>query len=93
MTITCGVVGSPTVAMVKASLQHCPGGGVQRHGVGPFAEQDRLGYRVHVGDPQQADIRAGGTMKQGEHAQQSFMRVDLNTGCPAAEELTLLIEG
>lgn len=32
-------------------------------------------------------------MQQGEHAQQGFVRVDVFVGGPAAEDLTLLVEG
>jgi hypothetical protein len=61
--------------------------------VGSFAELNRLSHWVEVGDLQHSDFGAGGTMQQGEHAHQGLVRVDVLVGGPAAEELTLLIEG
>lgn len=59
----------------------------------PLAEADRLGLVIHVGNLQQPDLQAGGSVQQGKGAHQGLVRVHALVSGPAAEELAPFVQG
>jgi hypothetical protein len=86
VTITCGF------SVGEAALQDVPAGGVERHRVQSLAQPDGPRTVVDVVQAQAAGLDAGHTVHQGEDAEQCLVRVNVRGRCPAAEQLTLLLQ-
>ncbi len=80
------------VAVGQATLQDLPAGRVERHWMRALAQADRSGIDVQVGDLHVPDLAAGGSVQQGEDAQQRLVGMGIATGGPASEQVALLAE-
>ncbi|WP_205623044.1 hypothetical protein [Sciscionella marina] len=87
------VGGALLVAVRQTALQRGPAGGIERDRVRPVPEQASLGVVIDVVDLQQPGLLAGGSVQQGEHPDEGFVRVNVGVGGPATKQFALLIEG